>query len=172
MRFQLYTHAIYFQAVLLYITLMRRQLCYLLIHILHDNTSYCNNCLKDQCDARVPMCNTVGSEGLTLWDVTIFLVSWFSSKKTLTDLSSLTIMHRLCCRLSSSWMSLLSFGCDTFFWCLFFSTSQFQRWHCSFFSPKAWKLTVCLHVAQDSLHLSICPLEIYNLLFVLLSFFF
>lgn len=43
------------------------------------------------------MCLTVGSKGLTWWDVTIYLVSskmnQSSSKKILTDLSSVKVMH-------------------------------------------------------------------------------
>lgn len=97
------------------------------------------------------MCNTVGSKGLTLWDVTVFLVSskmnWSSSKKTLADISSLTIMHRLCCRLSGCWTSLLSFGCDTFFWCLFFLNLSVSTMTLQFFfstqSLKTYSLSAC-----------------------------
>lgn len=145
-----------------------------MIQILHDDTyvtSYCNNCLKDQCNARIPMCNTVGSKGLTLWDVTIFLVSskmnWSSSKKTLTDLSSLTIMLRLCCsyqavewvfcllvvtHFSAVCFSLpLSFNDDTAVF--LFSTQSLKTFT---LSACCSKLTAFVYLSSWNLQLTIC----------------
>lgn len=136
-------------AILFWITALTEK-SNLLIHIIHDDshvTFYCTYCLLKVSGVLGFLCvEQWVVKRWTVWSVAIICVSpkinVSGSKETWTGPRSVKVTHRLCCRLSESFIiSVFLFSYHniirhvrTFLCCLFFLAWQRQPWHCSFLS--------------------------------------